>query len=1037
MLVKKSTKLKQILIIFMLAATLIFASIIFTLVPHAKSNVCAVTEMDTEEFAANSTSSSPVAPSSSKFVELTGVGYSNKDLVTAGIVNLTTSEYLKYPRRLNADNSVNQYVLAINSTVKRTIKDKNNENSDTSGNVEVETSHSVNYGYKTAFSITLSKNSFYQFSVYAHTSNRNGIGSFALLNADDGDSVLLQKTAISTPNNGWQEYSLLIATDNIKTYNVKLAMILHGEGMVMFDTLSMKKLDNKQDFDNLALDTYHNACLNNDYVPDISVDGNNLSFTGAHAIDNDLCFEMNKTTTLAEVNGFSLTLDKHILYRVTVDVKAQDLSGTVNLKLVPKDEDEPESSVVSSLAIAKSANYTSYEFWIKANPLNTSEYVFKLDISDASGTMYINRIEVQKCTTTQYSAASTGSNVAKLDLSSSVSTSSPYVSNGQFNISSVEDPANPYPLSANNWTVETDSHAGQKAGIVNLSDKDFMLQQHLSFAEQLPSDNSNLGHGNVLMMYPAAGKITYSSSTSTVSSGNYKFSLDIYTYSNAKVDLVLRNNGEDKVICSLVASGNNWQTKNLYVKAGYASSTVFVRISTENYGTTGTTFVDEVKFESGISDEEFNSAQTKANLTNLVNENFYDIQDVNLDIVKADLYEYGTPELNSILRSTAQTWSNTNALRIHLNEFGLGNLSSKIGFDLASGNYYHLSFSVYTNLLPQLEADYDGDYGLKFMLSGFSDNSFDNVKSSNGYAIYNFYINATNTQTSKFEIEFGNENALLSGEAFIGNIAFNELTDEEFDKIKTNATTKILTTPVEENNDDTPSTDEDEETNKKGINWDALPYLISSIIFGISIIVAVVGIILRKVKFKKPAKKTQNEYDRTKTVSKQYYARKAIQLKEEKLAELNNELKALTDERAKYEETYKSDLSHLRELKIKRANKADIAKLEKELKQNQKASAAIGVNIARVESDIDYVNSASFMAALTKRIQAEGQDADIEQENTETNSTQPAPDENNKLKDVKTKTADKKLSKKGSATDKNEKTSSTKSAKSGKSKSEK
>ena len=44
----------------------------------------------------------------------------------------------------------------------------------------------------------------------------------------------------------------------------------------------------------------------------------------------------------------------------------------------------------------------------------------------------------------------------------------------------------------------------------------------------------------------------------------------------------------------------------------------------------------------------------------------------------------------------------------------------------------------------------------------------------------------------------------------------------------------------------------------------------------------------------------------------------------------------INEERKQYEDVYKQDLTRLREMKIKRANPADIAKLEKDLKKNQK-----------------------------------------------------------------------------------------------------
>ncbi len=144
----------------------------------------------------------------------------------------------------------------------------------------------------------------------------------------------------------------------------------------------------------------------------------------------------------------------------------------------------------------------------------------------------------------------------------------------------------------------------------------------------------------------------------------------------------------------------------------------------------------------------------------------------------------------------------------------------------------------------------------------------------------------------------------------------------------------------------------------------------------VALIIAVVGVLLRKVKWKKPRKKSKNEYDRNKTVSKQVSQRKASMVREEKLRELNKELEELNAERTKFEEDYKHDMTLLREMKIKRESQTEINKLNKEMKKNQKLASNLGVTISRLESEIEYVKSETYLNALAKKLENEQKQED-------------------------------------------------------------
>ena len=138
--------------------------------------------------------------------------------------------------------------------------------------------------------------------------------------------------------------------------------------------------------------------------------------------------------------------------------------------------------------------------------------------------------------------------------------------------------------------------------------------------------------------------------------------------------------------------------------------------------------------------------------------------------------------------------------------------------------------------------------------------------------------------------------------------------------------------------------------------------------------IAVVGVTLRKVKIKKPVKKTKNAYDRNSKQSQQIYMRKATTMREERLRELEKQLETLQAERLTYEEQYKKDLSSLRQLKIKRAPATEIAKLEKDMKINQKHSAQIGANVRWVENEIEQTKTDEYLRQTVKKLASVKQD---------------------------------------------------------------
>ena len=83
------------------------------------------------------------------------------------------------------------------------------------------------------------------------------------------------------------------------------------------------------------------------------------------------------------------------------------------------------------------------------------------------------------------------------------------------------------------------------------------------------------------------------------------------------------------------------------------------------------------------------------------------------------------------------------------------------------------------------------------------------------------------------------------------------------------------------------------------------------------------------------------------------------------------------------EEEYKSYLSKIREMKIKRANAIEVSKAEKEMKKCQKTSAQIGIALNRLQGEIDYVKTDVYLKAILRKLAQERSEKDSTIQNNE------------------------------------------------------
>lgn len=820
-------------------------------------------------------------------------------------------------------------------------------------------------GFVTSGKYTLNADSYYVISADVLT-----ISGSADLYLYEDDKVYAEKTDIQA--SGWTTYFFFVSTTDL-SHEIKLGLFMPSNGTVLFDNLSLREASytNFSTTKNALsasrytfVDEKSDPTLNNviaKYTADVVTPSNGLKFAEINSSDITLTesiesdgintssvkFSSNtKTHSTFVTSQFSntaekLTFDKNAVFKVTVTAKATNLDGSISLTLIDDSSNEKNSDDISITKNTDSNEnvkngFVDYSFFIKSNQFESRDYKLQVSFgsseSETSGEFYISQVVLSRVTSKAYTSG--------LDLTTkTIKDNKNYFDNGNFNSFDITDFNHTFPATPTSWTVTSGEH-DQYYGVVNTETTEFnSMKTYLGIDVANPS-SENL---NVLMMYNAsADKLTYLSKTKNYSADTYHaFEIKTRVYSaKATVSLVATINEKEVTLAKVSSDAtSDWQTLKLYLHTGSQSLDVAMKLEVETEST-GYAY--------------FNSARIDYNMVPLTSESFSSTVETET-LVKADLdnvinYLSGDGET---LSAEIKTIDGRTAAQIKNSSATTYTYTSSLGYELTSGSYYHISVDVLTNILID-------EAGAKIGLTSF-DESFEKILSNTTWTTYHIYINPDKATTAYLTLTMSGE-----GTANFSNITFENI--DNFDSKEANATTLIVEKVAEDDEDTEETKTEDNTTKTPGYVW---LYYVASLLFAASIIIAIVGVLIRKIKWKKPVKKSKNDYDRNKTVSKQYYERKATTLREEKIREAEKELESLHAQRKEFEDNYKQDLKKLRDMKIKRANPNDIKNFEHDMKKNQKVTAAIGVNINKIEADLQYMRTDSYFNSLVRKLMNE------------------------------------------------------------------
>ncbi len=969
---------------------------------YTTDNAKALT-IENANFNANTKNEYPFAPSAFTLCDPTFNSISQDNLnVEAGVINIENTTIKRNP--LSEDN----YVLKLGS--------KNH----------------AYIGYTTESTITLNADSYYLVSVDVYTDNTNGVANIYLV---DDKEVFANISNINSYNNWTTYTFFVKTADESKNLNLGLYINGIGEvyyDNISAYELNSKEYTNRiNSLSNstknvtdltegkvLDIRTMSDSTL---YQTDFETGKGSAEYSYAHIADStnkeasdrthDTAFRLvNREKTFAEYSTKAdyFTFKQNRVYKITISAKTLNLSGRAILSLVETDKDGKNvenaknnlsQTITSNTSNALTNNYQNYSFYINSSPLESKTYRLKVALGDdtnkTSGELYISSVTISETT---YANFESGPDSNKTNLATSLipSNSAIMLNNGNFNGIKINDSTNPYPATPLNWDVTVGTNQ-QYYGVINTSQFEDLNKSNYTNLVNPESIQNNSINNNILMMYNSTkDTLVYKSEVKKLEKKTYhKFTLDIQTQNApAKISLVSTKDQTEVTLTTLtINTYYTWENVQLFIYTGYQTCDVALKIelTSNNYAYA---YLDNAYFDYNMSSTDrtdatdFNNALVSDTLVKVKLDNLLNSSD-NTDFAKTDLFSSEKVIMGTISMNSPTLTSNILANKEFLEEFKLvsgekilgvraldmGNykVGSNIGYTLTANNYYKFVVSIYTQ---NLQSEDEEDSAVELLLTGF-DKSFKKISTerrdedgnliSNGWQTYTFYINPTADTTTYLELNLGSSLTKAKGDIFIGGIEFIDegLSEADFKNISDTDNTLLLQTTTNKDEEEKPN-DTDNNTNNN-----AWIYAIPTILFALAIVIAIVGVLIRKIKWRKPKKKSKTEYDRNRTVSKQVYMRKATSMRESKLRELSKELETLSQERQTYEESYKQDLTKLREMKIKRVDSKEIAKLEKEMKKNQKLSANIGLSISRIENDIEYVKSESYLNSLMKKLENE------------------------------------------------------------------
>lgn len=660
-------------------------------------------------------------------------------------------------------------------------------------------------------------------------------------------------------------------------------------------------------------------------------------------------------------------------------------------------------------------NYGIIEFYVKGGVHYDSSVNLALSLGktdeNATGCVVFDNITIERASTSDFEAVT---NKLELDKTSS----EPTIKNAYFNNVTVDNNFQA-PYAPKNWTITSDKDALVFGGVINTQASKYaeykkLYEENGGYTPENPyawaysanpknSENSDSTPDNVLMLANLEKSLqTLKSENITLEAGKISkidFMLKTSANTNAKISVF----GSDgfKIYETTIGTSNNWKNFELYFNAISGANEVYLTISIEDEGFV---YVDNFALSADIESSVFESKKDAVEGVDLYGA--IDMSEFYLNLptnnITSELSSSTTPAYSTyensknegveidggIIKSSAFSNAspfyiedqNTNVFYITSTGVGSYSIDSKFNLDLKADAYYKLTFKLKTNFAynnPEYSLDDEKtyDYGVTVGLSNFDYAT--GLISNDEYKTYTIYINPTEDTSSTLHFALVCDSKETSGSMAIYDLDFHQLEDgeEEYKAANSNSIAEdydvnesltYVATATEETEDDSTEDSEGEtlNTGNGDLNWSIL---ISSIITGAAIIIAVIGFALSKVKLKKIEKKRKESYDRKSSLNVDVIKRKAKTQRDSEVAEVKATADKFEKELNNLETTHKKRVVELRE-----KDKGKVSKeTDKEFKTFAQKRTVLAEKLASLNKQIETLNSPEYLLNLERKIFAQ------------------------------------------------------------------
>lgn len=701
------------------------------------------------------------------------------------------------------------------------------------------------------------------------------------------------------------------------------------------------------------------------------------------------------------------------LYKLTLRVKFADLeSGSFFAQISETEKIKEDFDYLSnytpktatSSALTKNGsnsyinNYNELTFFIQGHNRYDSQVTLSLLLGNSSelakGGVVVDNIVLEQVA---YEDFSTDGNYLQL---TTVTSEDESIENGFFTRGQSADSNFTYPIAPADFQINQSSSNNQKlAGIINVYNEYFNeYKTKFSWAEHLANPTSPNGKtddvNNILMMYNEAPDWqSITSSTFTLSANSYfDFTFDYKTLADTTFNIKLTD--EDGIIILYekgISSNGVWKSYSKLINAGESSSTVTITIElgTEKNLVQGFAFFDNMENLSSTKDL-FDSASSKIDLSGFMlsldpnNEIDFTLRDANAfkgslesgstgtaigGIIKGEGNDsYGYRDHDSIDDGSLE---NKNVLIIQTQDNATYSLTSKFSLNLEADNFYVLKFRLLTSMPDEFKyTDSDGNeqsstFGVSVGLDSFD--LISQLKSNDGWSSYEIYFSASEAVESNFVFKLVSDKLTEPCYAYLTDISFetsDETTYQNIENSKYFGSTVFKATNLEEETE-TPEEDNTETDTTEDPNNDYIWLLIPSLIFGVTIILAVILFFLQKFKWNKKEKIGKDKYDREQSLLQDVLTNEAKAVRDAEIKATQNHIASLQAEINEIENQNK-------ESALKAREEGKVTKdVQRKFKIYVQKRTKLQKTIEELNEHLSLIQSPDYLLIIEKRIIAD------------------------------------------------------------------